>query len=149
MDATKCGLIGAVVLIYVGLAVSNALYKRQAARLVTMVRDCLVGMTYSETLQEVSETGYEVSSVTLMGTGVDRIVTGLLNCHELWASSLEMMIALALLYKTIGYASIATLGFAFRRLVLTRRRVQETKVIKLIHYIVSVLGSEHQKCLTF
>ncbi|OIW32628.1 P-loop containing nucleoside triphosphate hydrolase protein [Coniochaeta ligniaria NRRL 30616] len=111
-DATKYGLVGAAALIYVGIAVSNALYKRQAVRLVTMVRGCLVGMIYSETLQQVSETAHEVSSVTLMGTDVDRIITGLLNCHELWASSLEMMIAFALLYKTIGYASVAALVIA-------------------------------------
>jgi hypothetical protein len=85
-----------------------------------MVRGCLVGMIYSETLQQVSDTGHEVSSVTLMGTDVDRITTGILNCHELWASNLEMMIAFALLYKTIGYASVAALVFAIGKLGLSR-----------------------------
>lgn len=120
LGGAKYGLIGAAGLIYVGLALSNALYKRQAVRLVTMVRGCLVGTIYAETLQQVSQAGHEVSSVTLMGTDVDRIVTGVLNCHELWASSLEVMIAFALLYKAIGYASVAALFFACSKLCLLR-----------------------------
>ncbi|PWY80810.1 P-loop containing nucleoside triphosphate hydrolase protein [Aspergillus sclerotioniger CBS 115572] len=60
--------------------VSNGLYKRQAIRVITMIRARFVGMIYAETLHQVSKSSHESSSVTLMSTDADRITTG----WQLW-----------------------------------------------------------------
>ncbi|PYI02725.1 P-loop containing nucleoside triphosphate hydrolase protein [Aspergillus sclerotiicarbonarius CBS 121057] len=73
----RYGFVGATLLIYVGLALSNCLYKRQAIRMITMIRARLVGMIYVQTLHQVSDAHDETSSVTLMSTDVDRITTGI------------------------------------------------------------------------
>jgi hypothetical protein len=55
-----------------------------------------------------------------MSTDVDRIVTGMLNFHELWASSVEIVIALVLLSRSIGYPSVAALAVTFGRSTKTQ-----------------------------
>jgi hypothetical protein len=56
-----------------------------------------------------------------MSTDVDRIVTGLLNFHELWASPVEIVIALVLLSRSVGYPSVAALAVALGKFLQTRR----------------------------
>ncbi|CAI7673382.1 unnamed protein product [Penicillium pancosmium] len=106
----KYGFIGATVLIYVGIAVSTALFKRQAIRMVTITRGSLVTKIYVKTLHQGSGQCQETRSTTLMSTDVDRIVTGLLNFHEIWASPVEIVIALVLLSRSVGYPSVAALA---------------------------------------
>ncbi|KAJ6184246.1 ABC transporter integral membrane type 1, partial [Penicillium mononematosum] len=112
LSGVKYGFVGATVLVYVGIAVSTALYKRQAIRMVTMTRGSSVTMIYSKTLHQASDQCQEAGSTTLMSTDIDRIATGLLNSHELWASPVEIVIALVLLGKCVGYPSITALGIA-------------------------------------
>ncbi|KAJ5812743.1 ABC transporter integral membrane type 1 [Penicillium robsamsonii] len=105
LSGVKYGYLGATVLIYVGIA-------RQAVRIITMTRGSLVTMIYAKILRQASDPRQEASSTTLMSTDIDRIATGLLNFHELWASPVEIMIALVLLGRYIGYPSVAALGVA-------------------------------------
>lgn len=77
-----------------------------------MTRGSLVTMIYAKTLRQASYRCEEASPATLMSTDIDRIVTGLLNFHELWASPVEIVIAIVLLGKSIGYPSVAALGVA-------------------------------------
>ncbi|KGO44507.1 ABC transporter, integral membrane type 1 [Penicillium expansum] len=112
LSGVKYGFIGATVLIYVGIALSTALFKRQSIRMVTMTRGSLVAMIYEKTLRQASGRCQETHSTTLMSTDVDRIVTGLLNFHELWASPVEIVIALVLLSRSVGYPSVAALAVA-------------------------------------
>jgi hypothetical protein len=81
--------------------------------MVTMIRGSLVTMIYAKILRQASGPGQETPSTTLMSTDIDRIVTGLLNFHELWSSPVEIMIALALLSRSIGYPSVAALAITF------------------------------------
>ncbi|CEJ57253.1 hypothetical protein PMG11_05953 [Penicillium brasilianum] len=112
LSGVKYGFIGATVLIYIGIAVSTALFRRQAIRMVIMTRGSLVAMIYARTLRQASGRCPETGSTTLMSTDVDRIVTGLLNLHELWASPVEIVIALVLLSRSVGYPSVAALAVA-------------------------------------
>ncbi|CAG8903863.1 unnamed protein product [Penicillium egyptiacum] len=142
LSGVKYGFIGATVLVYVGIAASTALYKRQAIRMVTMTRGSFVTMIYSKTLHQASGRCEEASSTTLMSTDVDRIVTGLLNSHELWASPVEIVIALVLLGKSIGYPSVAALGIALSMLLLNARIERHAKK-GTNQNTVSVLGSSY------
>lgn len=88
--------------------------------MVTMTRGSLVTIIYAKTLRQASDQCQEASSTTLMSTDIDRIVTGLLNFHELWASPVEIVIALVLLGKSIGYPSVVALGVSLSMCLLTR-----------------------------
>jgi hypothetical protein len=85
-----------------------------------MTRGSLVTMIYVKTLRQVSVRCQETCSTTLMSTDVDRIVTGLLNLHELWASPVEIVIALVLLSRSLGYPSVAALAVALGMFLQTR-----------------------------
>ncbi|KAJ5518656.1 ABC transporter integral membrane type 1 [Penicillium expansum] len=98
------GLIGAYILVYLGLAVSQAVYWRQTYRLLTMVRSGLISMIYDQTIDMAAADLTDSAAITLMGTDVERIVANLKNLHEAWASVIELGIAIWLLEREIGVA---------------------------------------------
>jgi ATP-binding cassette, subfamily C (CFTR/MRP), member 1 len=49
----------------------------------------------------------EITGVALMGTDVERIVSGMQKLHEVWASLLDIGIATWLLEKQLSLACIA------------------------------------------
>lgn len=113
-DGNKYGLLGATFLVYTLLAATNATYKRQTIHMMTIMRGSLVGIIYAQTIQDksASGTGAGGNALTHMSTDVDRIVTGMQNVHEMWAASIEIVIALVLLILRIGYPSVAALVVA-------------------------------------
>ncbi|KAM3497405.1 hypothetical protein MY10362_009244 [Beauveria mimosiformis] len=111
-EGTKYGLLGAMPLVYVLLAALNAICKRETIQMMTIMRGSLVGTIYARTLEDRSETSSNADSLTFMSTDVDRIVTGIQNVHEMWAASIEIVIAFALLILRIGYPSVAALVVA-------------------------------------
>ncbi|KGO43779.1 ABC transporter, integral membrane type 1 [Penicillium expansum] len=98
------GLIGAYILVYLGLAVSQAVYWRQTYRLLTMMRSGLISMIYDQTIDMAAADLTDSAAITLMGTDVERIVANLKNLHEAWASVIELGIAIWLLEREIGVA---------------------------------------------
>jgi ATP-binding cassette, subfamily C (CFTR/MRP), member 1 len=50
------------------------------------------------------------AAVSLMSTDIERIVAGLPNVHEIWASIIEVSIAVWLLERQVSYAVIAPVG---------------------------------------
>jgi ATP-binding cassette subfamily C (CFTR/MRP) protein 1 len=73
-----------------------------------MARGCLVSRVFSKTLA-ISATvaaGKGSSTLTLMSTDVERISRGLESLHELWASPIEVGIAIWLLGRQLGVACI-------------------------------------------
>ena len=59
------GLIGATFFIYTGLAISNALYKRQMQRFLVMLRGTLVAALYRKLLVTPSESLNDNAAITL------------------------------------------------------------------------------------
>jgi len=105
------GLIGATALVYIGLAIGNAKYKHRSYRVITMVRGGLVCLISDTTLTR-SEISKDSAAVTLMSTDVDRIVAGLEHLNFIWASPIEIMIALYLLWRQVGLACLMPLGIS-------------------------------------
>jgi len=56
------------------------------------------------------------SAVTLMSADVERVGTGMRWFHELWASSLDIGLALWLLERQLGIASVAPAALFFGKL---------------------------------
>ncbi|KAJ5976667.1 hypothetical protein N7501_000009 [Penicillium viridicatum] len=102
-------LVGAFVLVYVGIAVSRAVYWRQSYRMISRIRSGLISMLYRHTASLSAVAVSDSAALTLMGTDVERIVQSLRLAHELWASILEVGIASWLLGRQVGVASIVPL----------------------------------------
>lgn len=102
------GLIGATILIYLGIAVTFALYWYYQERAMYMARGALVGAIYRKTT-EVGLPTADNSAITLMSGDIERIIAGFLNIHELWANTAQVAIACWLLSQQIGLAFLAPL----------------------------------------
>ncbi|PYH77469.1 P-loop containing nucleoside triphosphate hydrolase protein [Aspergillus uvarum CBS 121591] len=100
------GLIGASAIVYLGLAASKALYNRQAYRFVIGVRGALLATVYSQTLELGAADQGGTSALTLLGTDVERIATGLRDVHEIWASPIDIGLAVWLLGRQLAVSCI-------------------------------------------
>ncbi|CEJ83184.1 hypothetical protein VHEMI03205 [[Torrubiella] hemipterigena] len=75
--------------------------------MMTSMRGGLVGSIYARVLNHKQAFGAGANTLTLMSTDVDRIVTGVQNVNEIWAASIEIVIAFVLMALRIGYPSVA------------------------------------------
>jgi uncharacterized membrane protein YdbT with pleckstrin-like domain len=104
------GLIGATILIYLGMALSNLIYDQMLYRLVTMFRGAASSMIYDHALHLPDGTlGDRSATVTLMTTDVDRIIDSLITLNEFWARSIEVGIGIALLALRLGWVCLMPL----------------------------------------
>ena len=72
-----------------------------------MFRGSLITLIFSKTLR-ISLTAIEDGeAITLMSADIDRIGTSIPLVHELYASLLDVALALWLLYRLLGVAMIA------------------------------------------
>ncbi|KAH9869491.1 hypothetical protein IAQ61_006697 [Plenodomus lingam] len=106
------GLIGAYILVFVGIAVSSGQYMHFTFRFITMIRGGLISMLYSKATEVALVDVDTASSITLMSADVERIVTGMETGHELWANTLEIALAMYLLERQLGVACAIPIGVA-------------------------------------
>ncbi|KAB2571080.1 ABC transporter C family member 4 [Lasiodiplodia theobromae] len=99
-------LIVACALIYVGAAVATAVYWHMTYRWVTMVRGSLVTAIYRKALNTPSGSVTESAALTLMGTDVEKVIIGLEDTHEVWASILQVAVAVWLLERQVSWACV-------------------------------------------
>ncbi|KAL4977122.1 hypothetical protein BDW66DRAFT_166044 [Aspergillus desertorum] len=104
--ASGKALIGAFALVYVGMAVCTALYGYQNFRFVIRLRGGLISLIHKHTVHARAVDLGETTAITLMGTDAERIVMGFRSIHELWASLLEVGIAVYLLKRQVGVACL-------------------------------------------
>ncbi|RDW57444.1 hypothetical protein BP6252_13782 [Coleophoma cylindrospora] len=103
------GLTAAFGLVYVGLAVMGGAYQHKANRIATMVRGALVNAIYAQTLDLSITSLDESAAVTLMSSDVERICNAILSIHNLWASPMEIALAIWLLQRETGIALLGPL----------------------------------------
>jgi ATP-binding cassette, subfamily C (CFTR/MRP), member 1 len=110
------GLIGATILIYIGLAISTAWFKHSSYQLVTMYRSGLVSLIFKKTLELNTATVKENAPVTLMTTDMDTIVSAGETLHDMWGSIIDLPIGIYLLYRQVGapglFVLIPTFGMS-------------------------------------
>ncbi|KAJ1707366.1 ATP-binding cassette transporter [Aspergillus flavus] len=92
-------LIGAALLVYSGIALSTASYQHQIYRYITLIRGGLLSLIYNQTLR--------LSAATLMSEDFDRIAVGFEHSDVVWASPIEVALAIYILYREIGLACFA------------------------------------------
>lgn len=123
------GLIGAYILVYVGIAVSQfpsslqahlsetqqvsmGLYQHLTYRSITMARGGLISMLYAKTV-ELSVTAIDpTAAVTLMSADIERIHTGWQTIHDMWANVIEIGLAIFLLYRQLSVACVIPVAVA-------------------------------------
>ncbi|GES61683.1 ABC transporter [Aspergillus terreus] len=101
------GLIGATAIVYIGIAVSTGLYNLKVYRSTVMIRGSLVSIIYRKTLRLHLNEAKSSAALTLASSDVDRIGLTVESGHEIWASSIETILALVLLQRQLSWASIA------------------------------------------
>ncbi|OQD96291.1 hypothetical protein PENSOL_c016G04406 [Penicillium solitum] len=104
------GLIGATLLIYLGMALSNLIYDQMLYRFMTMFRGAASSMIYEHALHIPDGTLEDRSAtITLMTTDVDRIIDCLITLNEFWARTIEVGIGIALLALRLGWVCLMPL----------------------------------------
>ncbi|KAI8655282.1 hypothetical protein NCS57_01276500 [Fusarium keratoplasticum] len=103
------GLIGATVLVYLGLAISGAWHKYMSNQLVIMYRGGLVSLIFQKTLKLRTTSIKDSAPVTLMTTDVDVIVAAGASIHDMWANLIELPIGIYLLHRQVGSPSLLVL----------------------------------------
>ena len=98
------GLIGAYILVYVGIAVTMAQYQHWTYRSITMARGGLISMLFAKTSLLKSDDVDPSASLTLMSADIERITNGWQTMHEIWANIIEIGIAIYLLERQLGAA---------------------------------------------
>ncbi|KAH0367288.1 P-loop containing nucleoside triphosphate hydrolase protein, partial [Aureobasidium melanogenum] len=105
------GLIGAAAIIYIGIAISNGRYQHANFRYMTMIRGSLTALIYEKTL-DLRYTALEDASPVSLSNDVDVIISVSEILHEIWASTVEMIIAMYLLGRGSGIGCIAPVVLA-------------------------------------
>ena len=101
------GLVGAYALVYVGQALLTAAYNHLLNRCIVQIRGGLVSLIYSKTIDLSITALDESAALTLMSTDVQTIADSLIWLHDSWGSAIEVGIAIYLLYRALGAATIA------------------------------------------
>lgn len=107
------GLVGATVLVYVGIAVCSAAYRHMTYQLLTMYRGGLASLVFKKTLRLEASSVRDSAPVTLMSTDIESIVMSGDAIHDIWASFIEIPLAIYLLYRNVGIPSLFILIPAF------------------------------------
>ncbi|KAJ4287156.1 hypothetical protein N0V90_012554 [Kalmusia sp. IMI 367209] len=120
------GLIGAYALVYLGMAVgkiqslaSTALYGYMTLRFLIRLRGGLIALIYQQTVEARAVDLGSINGLTLMGTDVERIVLNFLTIHEVWASLVEIGIAIFLLQRQVFVACLVPGVVTFGKIFVT------------------------------
>ncbi|KAK6211651.1 ABC transporter [Colletotrichum tabaci] len=101
------GLIGAWVLVYLGIAVSNSVYQYHNLRFTTRLRGGLIALVYQRAVHTRDVDTGDITAVALMGTDVERIFGAMSVFHMTWGSLLDIAVASWLLGLQLSLACLA------------------------------------------
>ncbi|KAK0099337.1 hypothetical protein ONS96_008565 [Cadophora gregata f. sp. sojae] len=106
-------LVLVALFVYVGLAISTAVYKHCLNRLKVIIRGSRVALIYHRALEGESGKHEDGNVVTLLNSDVESIDTVGEMFHETWAQLLEVVVGTALLTRQIGWLSPVPLVLVF------------------------------------
>lgn len=102
-----------------------------------MLRGSLIQLIYRKTMTLTPSAVEERTPLTIMSADIERISTGLNSLHDSWACVLQIPLALYLLWREIGVASIASFIVAICEYYL----LANVQAGILIIFIVCILGA--------
>lgn len=135
------GLLGAYIIVYVGLGVSlsrpglscrvlilaqisEACYQHITYRTIVLMRGCLVPLIYEKTLSMDPKKAEEYAPVTLMSADIEKIAFGMRYMHEAWGNIIEIALALWLLYRELNYGGLSPILIAVGKTLQWSRQVE-------------------------
>ncbi|KGQ06661.1 Metal resistance protein YCF1 [Beauveria bassiana D1-5] len=86
--------------------IGNALIGAYALVFIITLRGGLISVIYQHTVEARGLDLGDIDGLTLMGADVERISTGFRTIHEIWASPIEIIIAVYLLQRQISVACV-------------------------------------------
>ncbi|KAH8689022.1 putative ABC transporter [Talaromyces proteolyticus] len=89
--------------VYVGLAVSTAVYQHRLNRLKLMIRSSLVGLIHEKAMKSPSVAYDDGEATTLMSTDAEGLEGIGEMVHETWAQVIEVLIGMAFLATKVGW----------------------------------------------
>ncbi|KAB5513252.1 ABC transporter-like protein [Coniochaeta sp. 2T2.1] len=103
MDMHGYWLVVLAVVMYLGLAISTAVYQHTLNRLKLVTKSALTGLIHDKTMHSPSIAYDDGEATTLMSTDADGLegVAGMF--HETWAQCLEVDIGIVLLAREVGW----------------------------------------------
>jgi ATP-binding cassette subfamily C (CFTR/MRP) protein 1 len=101
------GLIGLTVILYLAMAFSNVVYKRQLDRLATKTRGILISVLHWKVLSMSPEQLADGAALALLSVDSTRICTAIPQIAELLVAPLEIIGATILLERQIGIFCLA------------------------------------------
>ncbi|KAM0171092.1 hypothetical protein ACHAPF_008462 [Botrytis cinerea] len=96
-------LVVSAVAIYIGLALSTAVYQHRINRLKLITRGALVGLIHEKTMESPSIAYDNGEATTLMSTDADSLDGIAEMVHETWAQVIEVLIGVGLLAIQVGW----------------------------------------------
>ena len=147
------GLIGATALIYTGMAVSGAFYWYYVMRSMYMVRGIVASAVYRKTTEAKIAVSDDSAALTLMSGDVERMIRGWQFMHEFWSNAIEAALALWLLSRHLGAASVAPLVVIVLCAICTagtasfvgpRQKAWMEKIQKRVGLTANVIGNMKQ-----
>ncbi|KAI1326803.1 putative ABC transporter [Xylariaceae sp. FL0255] len=96
-------LVVSAVVIYVGLALSTAVYQRHIAQLKIMTRSALICLIYEKTMELPSSAHENGETITLLSTDTDSLDGIAEMIHEIWAQIVEVFVGVWLLASQVGW----------------------------------------------
>ncbi|KAL2826233.1 P-loop containing nucleoside triphosphate hydrolase protein [Aspergillus cavernicola] len=111
------GLIGAYVLVYIGMAIMMSQQQHLTYRGISMVRGAVVSLLYKKASMLTTNDADPAASLTLMSADIERIVQGWQTMHEIWANAAEIALAIVLLERQLGIACAVPVGVSIFALV--------------------------------
>ncbi|KAK1835744.1 P-loop containing nucleoside triphosphate hydrolase protein [Podospora conica] len=147
------GLIGATALIYTGMAFSGTFYWYYAMRSMYMVRGIVASAVYRKTTETKIAVSDDSAALTLMSGDVERMIRGWQYMHEFWCNTIEAALALWLLSRHLGAASVAPLVVvvlsgictaSIANLVGPKQKAWMEKIQKRVGLTANVIGNMKQ-----
>ncbi|EFR02843.1 hypothetical protein MGYG_05844 [Nannizzia gypsea CBS 118893] len=111
-------LVGGYAVVYIGLSVAYAVYEHKTYRLLTLYRGSLVTFIFDKALRVSSTNEDSAEAITLMSADIDRIGYSMTLVHEVYASFIEIAIALWQLHRLLGIAIAAPIGWIVACLII-------------------------------
>ncbi|CAI7591777.1 unnamed protein product [Penicillium manginii] len=145
------GLIGATAIVFIGIAVTRALYEHLGFRATTMIRGGLMALVYKHMMNLPLGSTDESSAMSLMGSDIEMLAEYFNSTVcETWANVLQLGLATWLLKTQVGAVCIAPiiiviifLAFSFGtgNSVSYRQKKWLEATEKRINFTSAILGS--------
>lgn len=100
-------------IVYMGLAVSAAIYQSRISRLRVMIRGALIGLIHHTSLHLTHEKSQGSSALTLITSDIDSIESVGETFHETWARIVEVVTGTVLLASRIQWFAFLPLAIIF------------------------------------